>query len=312
MALFISLMLKITLKQLQYFVVVSEQKSFAAAAKFLNISQPAITSAIKLLEERLEVELVLRHHAQGVTLTTAGQDLLFRSRSLLTHAKELETSTIDLSEKLHGRLNVGCFHTLSPMYMPKLITNYLGIHDEVDLRLSEGKQKELINGLRNGEYDYVFIYHVDSTHAFDKDLEHCSLQRAAPHVIISPTHKIASLKNVELKKLANYPMVLLDIEPSREYFLGLFRNKELNPLIKFRSPSFETVRGFVANGMGYSILITRPKLNLDYNGNPIKYIPIKDSVELGNITLTQLKNRRSSRLMKSFHEYTVNHFINLK
>ena len=287
-------MLKITLKQLQYFVVVAEQKSFAAAAKTLNISQPAITSAVSLLEERLEVELVLRHHAQGVTLTTAGQDLLVRSRSLLIHAKELEINTIDLSEKLHGRLNIGCFPTLSPMYMPKLITNFLNKHNEVDVRLFEGKQKELINGLKNGEYDYVFMYHVDSTHAFDKDLEHYSLQRSAPHIIVSPKNRLSSFKNISLKQLINFPMVLLDIEPSNEYFLGLFREKNLNPLIKYRSPSFETVRGFVASDMGYSILITQPKLNYDYNGNPIKYIPIKDKVELGNISLTQLQNRRAS------------------
>jgi|TARA_B110000116_G_scaffold265201_1_gene274057 DNA-binding transcriptional LysR family regulator len=302
-------MLKITLKQLQYFVVVAEQKSFAAAAKTLNISQPAITSAVSLLEERLEVELVLRHHAQGVTLTTAGQDLLVRSRSLLIHAKELEINTIDLSEKLHGRLNIGCFPTLSPMYMPKLITNFLNKHNEVDVRLFEGKQKELINGLKNGEYDYVFMYHVDSTHAFDKDLEHYSLQRSAPHIIVSPKNRLSSFKNISLKQLINFPMVLLDIEPSNEYFLGLFREKNLNPLIKYRSPSFETVRGFVASDMGYSILITQPKLNYDYNGNPIKYIPIKDKVELGNISLTQLQNRRASRLMKSFYEFTINNFI---
>ena len=104
-------------------------------------------------------------------------------------------------------------------------------------------------------------------------------------------------------------MILLDIEPSREYFLGLFRKKNLNPIIKYRSPSFETVRGFVANGMGYSILITQPKLNFDYNGKPIKYISIKDRVQLGNITLTQLKNRRTSRLMKSFDSFTINNFI---
>ena len=302
-------MLKITLKQLQYFVVVAEKKSFSAAAKTLNISQPAITSAISLLEERLEVELVLRHHAQGVSLTTAGQDFLIHSRSLLTHAKELEINTIDLSEKLHGRLNVGCFHTLSPMYMPKLITDFLNVHNEVDVRLFEGKEKELINGLKSGEYDYVFMYHVDSTHAFDKDLEHYSLQRSAPHIIVSPKNQIASFKSITLKKLVNFPMVLLDIEPSNEYFLGLFRKKKLNPLIKYRSPSFETVRGFVANGMGYSILITQPKLNYDYNGNPIKYIPIEDKVELGNITLTQLQNRRSSRLMKSFYDFTINNFL---
>ena len=303
-------MLKITLKQLQYFVIVAEQKSFAAAAKALNISQPAITSAIRLLEERLEVELVLRHHAQGVTLTTAGQDLLVRSRSLLIHAKELEINTIDLSEKLHGRLNIGCFPTLSPMYMPKLITNFLNEHNEVDVRLFEGKQKELINGLKRGDYDYVFMYHVNSTHAFDKDLEHYSLQRSIPHIIVSPKNQLSSFKDISLKELVNFPMILLDIEPSNEYFLGLFREKNLNPLIKYRSPSFETVRGFVASDMGYSILITQPKLNYDYNGNPIKYISIRDKVELGNITLTQLQNRRASRLMKSFYQFTINNFIN--
>ena len=303
-------MLKITLKQLQYFVAVSENKSFAAAAKTLNISQPAITSAISLLEERLEVELVLRHHARGVTLTTAGQDLLVRSRSLLVHAKEVEINTIDLSEKLHGQLNIGCFPTLSPMYMPKLITDFLAKHNEIDVRLFEGKQKELINGLKSGEFDYVFMYHVDSTHAFDKDLQHYSLQKSAPHIIVSPKNQLSSFQNLNLKQLVNFPMILLDIEPSNEYFLGLFRKKNLNPLIKYRSPSFETVRGFVANDMGYSILITQPKLNYDYIGNPLKYIPIRDKVELGNITLTQLQNRRASRLMKSFYKFTISNFVN--
>jgi DNA-binding transcriptional LysR family regulator len=302
-------MLKITLKQLQYFVVVAEKKSFASAAKTLNISQPAITSAISLLEERLEVELVLRHHAQGVTLTTAGQDLLTRTRSLLTHAKELEINTIDLGEKLHGRLNIGCFPTLSPMYMPKLITHFLNKHNEVDVRLFEGKQKELIDGLKSGEYDYVFMYHVDSTHAFDKDLEHHSLQKSVPHIIVSPKNQLSAFQNISLKQLVSFPMVLLDIEPSNEYFLGLFREKNLNPFIKYRSPSFETVRGFVASDMGYSILITKPKLNYDYNGNPLKYIPIRDKVELGNITLSHLRNRRASRLMKSFYQFTISNFI---
>ena len=60
-------------------------------------------------------------------------------------------------------------------------------------------------------------------------------------------------------------MILLDIEPSREYFLGLFRKHNLKPWVYYRSPSLETVRGFVASGMGYSILITQPKTNYDYN-----------------------------------------------
>lgn len=304
-------MVKITLKQLHYFIKVAEQKSFAAAAKLLNISQPAITSAIRLLEERFEVELFLRHHAQGVTLTSAGQDLLSRSRSLLVHAKELEVSTIDLSEKLHGRLNIGCFNTLAPMYMPSLITKFLKENDEVDVRLHEGIQLDLISGLKDGRYDFVFMYHVDSTHAFDLELEHVSLLYQMPKVFISPNHTLASSKKISLKKLITHPMILLDIEPSREYFLGIFRKHNLKPWVYYRSPSLEAVRGFVASGMGYSILITQPKTNYDYNGNPIKVINISDKVEPGNITLTRLIHRRQSRLMQAFQKFSINNFTNL-
>lgn len=305
-------MLKITLKQLYYFTVVAENKSFASAAKVLNISQPAITSAISLLEARFEVELLLRHHAQGVTLTSAGQDLLSRAHSLLIHAKELEVSTIDLSETLHGRLNIGCFNTIAPMYMPSMITNFLNVHKKVDLRLHEGTQKDLIGGLKDGRFDFVFMYHVDSTLSYDQDLKHQSLIRSKPYVLVSKNHPLVSLENVSLKKLINYPMVLLDIEPSKEYFLSLFRKKNLIPSIHYHSPSFETVRGFVASGMGYSILITQPKNNYDYNGNSLKIIDIQDDVEPGNLTLTHLKKRRQSRLMQEFEKFTIKNFDNFK
>ena len=106
-------------------------------------------------------------------------------------------------------------------------------------------------------------------------------------------------------------MVLLDIDPSREYFLGLFHKQKLTPKVYYRSPSFETVRGFVASGMGYSILITQPNKNFDYSGNPIKIVKLSDKVEPGNITLTQLKNRRSSRLMQAFQEFSIKNFNNL-
>ena len=60
-------------------------------------------------------------------------------------------------------------------------------------------------------------------------------------------------------------LVLLDIEPSRNYFLSLFRDRGLEPQVGYCSRSLEMVRGFVGHGLGYSLLATKPANNMTYD-----------------------------------------------
>jgi len=298
---------RITLKQLHYFVCVAEHKSIAAAARSLHISQPAITHAMGLLEDHFELQLFLRHHAQGVSLTTSGEDLLVRARSLLAHATELETNVRDLGPGLHGQLKVGCFFTLAPMYMPPLITEFLQLHPQVDIRLYEANQDELNDGLHKGTFDLAFMYSL----ALDQDLVSEALIQPLPHILLHPQHPLANQASISLAELADLPMVLLDVAPSRDYFTGLFRNQGLDPWIKYRSPSFETVRGLVAHGMGYSVLVTQPKAAVDYNGNALCTKPITEAVEPGYIGMTWLAAKRPTRLMTAFQDFAKQHFLKL-
>ncbi len=300
-------MTRITLKQLHYFVAVADQKNIAAAARSLYISQPAITHALKLLEENLRVQLLLRHHARGVTLTSAGQELLVQARELLKHAQELELNIIDSGQELRGRLEIGCFFTLAPMYMPPLITQFMRMHPEVDLRLHEAGQEQLTEGLSSGRFDVAIMY----GHALGQDLKQRPLLSPAPYILLSPEHPLTSKTKIKLSELVNHPMVLLDVAPSRDYFTGLFRSKGMEPMVKYWSPSFETVRGLVANNMGYSILVTHPNADVDYNGNPLCLRPIAEDVEPGYISLVRLKQRRPTRLMQAFREFSVKHFEKL-
>ncbi|MEE1567842.1 MAG: LysR family transcriptional regulator, partial [Arenicellales bacterium] len=66
-------MLKYSLRQLEYFAATAENQSLAKAAKWLNISQPSISKAITNLERQFSVQLFIRHHARGVSLTPAGE-----------------------------------------------------------------------------------------------------------------------------------------------------------------------------------------------------------------------------------------------
>ncbi len=74
--------MKFTLRQLTYFIAAAETGSITLASKRANISQPAISTAISHIERELDVQLFLRHHAQGLSLTPAGRALVARCEAI--------------------------------------------------------------------------------------------------------------------------------------------------------------------------------------------------------------------------------------
>ena len=297
-------MITYSLRQLRYFVAAADHGSIAGAARALNISQPSISSAIAKLETSFGVRLLLRHHAHGVTLTAAGRPLFAEARSLLAHAGELAEHARGLGESLRGRLDVGCFVTLAPSYMPAIARGFTGTHAEVDIRLHEGHQEALLRGLESGRFMVALLYDFD----LGGDLTLEPLADLAPYALLPGDHPLARRRKVALAELAPLPMVLLDIPPSRDYFTSLFLKAGHRPLIRYRTPSIETLRGMVGNGMGYSLLVTRPAGDQSYDGRPLACRPLVDDVEPGRVVLASLGQSRPTRLAEAFAEYCRAYF----
>ena len=78
---------KYTLRQLEYLVACVDNRSIAKAAKLMNVSQPTISVAISKLEAQFGVQLLLRHHSQGVSATPSANNILTSTRSLLAQAE---------------------------------------------------------------------------------------------------------------------------------------------------------------------------------------------------------------------------------
>ena len=76
----------------------------------------------------------------------------------------------------------------------------------------------------------------------------------------------------------------------------------------FASPSLEVVRGLVGQGLGYSILVTRPHGDHAYAGEDLAVRPIADEVERGVIALAALKQMRKTRLVSAFEAHCVDFF----
>jgi len=78
--------------------------------------------------------------------------------------------------------------------------------------------------------------------------------------------------------------------------------------VAFSSPSLEVVRGLVGQGLGYSILVTRPFGDHSYAGEELAVRPIADEVERGVIALAALKQMRKTRLVSAFEAHCVEFF----
>lgn len=267
-------MTRYTLRQLDAFVAVAEHGSLTAAAESLHVSQSAISGALNSLERVFGAQLTIRRKAHGVTLTPAGRYVLDRAKGLLNAASDLELHAADAGAELRGALTLGCYLTLAPTVLAGLIDHFSKRHPLVELDFFDGPQSEIQARLLSGRLDLAVAYDL----SLPAGLQRQRLYDAAPSIVLAPDHPLATRASLGLKDVADEPMILLDVDPSRENTMMMFSSAGLQPNIRFRTTDYEVTRSLVGRGMGYAILIQQPAGNQTYEGRPLVVRPIEPSV----------------------------------
>lgn len=301
-------MLRFTLRQLEYALAIQDKGSVAAASASIGIAQPTLSAALAKLEDQLGVQLFIRHHAQGVSPSPAGRRFLAEARNLLTHAQDLQRDAEVAGTAIEGTLSLGSFATIAPAFIPQLIATFTGLHPQASVKLEEGTQDQLFEGLRTGRLDLAMLYDVN----MPDDLSLTRLATFAPYVLLPTQHRLARHARISLKDLKDEPLILLDVAPSRTYFTRILEQAGVNPNIAFSSPSLEVVRGLVGQGLGYSILITRPYGDHSYAGEKLAARPITENAERGIIVLASLRQMRKTRLVLAFEAHCASYFSALE
>ncbi len=289
-----------TLRQLKYFVTTVECGSVAEASRKLYIAQPSISTAIKGLEESFGVQLFIRHHAQGVSLTPSGARFYRKAQELLRMAHEFEQNALADNDVVAGQIDIGCFETVAPLYLPRLIAGFRERYPGVEIRISDGEQQELVQGLTAGRFDLALLYDhdLDGTIATDP-----LMPAQRPYALLPEDHRFAQQDKVSLRDLALEPMILLDVQPSRTYFVSIFEELGLSPHIAFSSPSIEMVRGMVGQGFGFSVLVTRPHSECTYDGKKVVMVNIAEDVSASGLVAAWLKRAQLTKPAQLFVDY---------
>lgn len=291
--------LRFTLRQLSYFVAAGETGSVTRAAAQVNVSQPSISAAISHLETEFGVQLFVRHHAQGLSLTPAGRRLMRAAREPLRSAYGLYEVANAAVSSISGPLNVGSFRTLAPLMVPELWKGFVTRNPEVEMRVTEGSEAEMIEGLRTARLDIALTYSLSLT----ADLSFQPLAKLPSYVLLPPTHSLAGRGSLSLADLRDEPFILLDLPLSRQYFLSIFESAGIIPRIVAETPDPSALRSYVAAGIGFSILTARPRNTFAENGLPLSYLELEGNHPTAVVGLATLTELQRPRIVDAFAEY---------
>lgn len=288
------------LRQLRYFVTTAECGSVAEASRKLYIAQPSVSTAIKQLEDSFGVQLFIRHHAQGVSLTPSGARFYRKALELLRVAHEFEQNALADNDVVAGQIDIGCFETVAPLYLPRLIAGFKARWPGVEIRIRDGEQQELVQALTAGSIDVAMLFE----HDLGATIETTPLMPPQqPYALLPADHRFAQQAKVSLADLVLEPMILLDVLPSRTYFVSIFEERGLTPNIVFSSPSIEMVRGMVGRGFGFSILVTKPFTEYTYDGQKVVCLPLAETVTGSGLSAVWLRRAPLTKPVQLFVDY---------
>jgi len=296
--------MNLSFRVLRYVVETADAGSVTEAAKRLNVSQPSVSTAVAQVEAELGVQIFVRHHARGVTLSAAGQRFVNEARLLLNHVRDFSQNAQSLGDTLRGEIVVGSFVTLAARFMPGLLSEFARQAPGISVRLEEGDQQEILEGLVSGRTEIALSY----AFAVPEEIVGERLAELPPCAILAADHPLARSGSVSLRDLAGDPFMLLDLPHSREYFFGLFARCGVEPRITFRSRSYELIRGLVGHGHGYTIHNAVPHTTIGYDGSRIAVVPLADALEPVQIMSLRLRRHTLRPAVQRFADFLVEAF----
>jgi DNA-binding transcriptional LysR family regulator len=288
--------MRFTLRQLEYFIAAGETGSITLASEQVHISQPSISAAISHLEQEFGVQLFIRHHAQGLSLTPTGRSMLVEAKKVIAKVEGLYTCVSEAQGQIRGTLSFGCMVTLAPMLAPELSHAFTQAFPATRVRHVEGNSEEMLDGLRRSEIDIALMYDLQ----LPTDIEFKPLAVLPPHVLLSDSHPLARHSALTLKELETEPLILLDLPLSREYFLSLFIKEGLSPNIATRSAHLEVIRTMVANGHGYTLFNVRPRSDVALDGRKVVRVRLAGEHRPMTIGTATLKALDQTQLVRAF------------
>jgi DNA-binding transcriptional LysR family regulator len=289
----------VTLRQLRVLAAVVRTGSVTAAAQRLNVSPPAVTLQMQLLQDQAGLPLVVRG-AAGTVATDAGAEILRTIDQIETLLEDCNAALASIAGSRRGSVSVGVVST-AKYFAPRVLGDFVRAHPGLELRLVIGNRADMINGLQHCEIDIAVMgrppeeLDVNATVIGDH-----------PHVIIAaPDHPLAALPQIPAVRLKDE--VFLVREPgsgTRALMEKFFATANIAPRIGMQISSNETIKQAVIAGLGIAF-ISGHTIDSSLGMHSLTVLPVEGLPIVRQWCIVHLRQRRLMPAVKAIRDFFI-------
>jgi DNA-binding transcriptional LysR family regulator len=244
------------LDDLRVFSAVASERSFSKAATRVGRTQPAVSQAVRRLEETVGERLIDRAQRDG-TLTQAGVLLLDYAARMLRLADEAHAAVGQLRDVERGRVQIGANEAAVHVLLP-IVGSYLDAHPRVQIDIRRIAARNMVLELQQRTIDLG----VMTFPAADRELSSITLASDELVLLVPPGHAFAARPSVPLDEVGRQPIIAHnDPSPARERVLRISEERHAPLNISLSLPSLDGIKRAVELGLGVAILPRRCALN---------------------------------------------------
>jgi LysR family transcriptional regulator, low CO2-responsive transcriptional regulator len=288
-----------TLRQLKVFESVARNLSFSRAAEELHLTQPAVSTQVKKLEEHAGLPL-FEQLGKKIHLTAAGAEMLHASRIIIRQFEEVEETMTQFKGVSGGKLNVTVI-SAGDYFFPRLLVEFARRHEGVTLNFGVCNREELLEQLTDNLTDLAIMVRPP----LDMDTVN---EAFAPHpyvVVAAADHPLAGKKRIPVSRIAREPFVVRekgsDTWNSMEDGFGEHL-AQLNIAMEIRST--ETIKQAVMAGMGVSFLSAHT-VSRELQAGSLTVLNVQGFPLMLNWYVVHRKNKRLPPVAQAFKTFLM-------
>ncbi|MCG8668098.1 MAG: LysR family transcriptional regulator, partial [Pseudomonadales bacterium] len=238
------------INQIRYFLALSDTLNFTRAAEQCFVSQPALTQAIKRLEDELGGSLIYRD-GRDTRLTALGRVIRGHFESIDKTRKLVKETAESFINGDQQELHIGLMCTVGPCILREFLAKFQSDNPGVMLLLHDVRQEDIPDLIRSGALDGAFGAYNEQSGG---RLKQYQLYVERMMVAFPEGHAFESEREVPLSSIADQPYIDRLNCDFRDEFIDYCEKNSLELSVVFRSQREDWVHNFVRKGDGVTIV----------------------------------------------------------
>lgn len=286
------------------FYTVANTKNITKAANVLMISQPAISKAIKSLEDQLGGQLFIRTK-RGVILTDEGKEFYNYISQAMEYIFNAEHRFTDLINLNTGTIKIGISATLTKEFLLPYLEKFHEQYPKIDIQIVTSLSSDLIPKLKNGLID-IIVLNLLEDNDLDHDLNIIKCKEVQDCFVVNKTYRHLLDKELSFEDLNNYPLILQNKGSNTRIFLDNLANGynvTLKPNVELTSYSLVEEFAKIGLGIGY---VTKEYIQKEISNQELFVLNIKETIPKRYLGIITSKTHLPSFSAKKLIEIILN------